>query len=90
VNVTNTHSSTLCNILTEENGVFTNLVALSVRLSVCLHVAIFLVAQIQSNHIRFCSEQSRNICLLQYETLNPISAYRYSGDFAVCLTETEE
>jgi hypothetical protein len=51
MNVTNTHSSTLCNICTEENGVFTNLVALSVSLSVCLLVIIFLVAQIQSNHI---------------------------------------
>lgn len=51
MNVTNTHSSTLWNICTEENVVFSNLVALSVRLYVCLLVAICQAARIQSNHV---------------------------------------
>jgi hypothetical protein len=38
----------------------------------------------------FCSEDSRNTCLLQCEALCPISVYRYSEDFTSCLTETEE
>lgn len=51
MNVSNTHSGTSRNICTEENGVFTNLVALSVHLSACLLVAICQLAQINSNHI---------------------------------------
>lgn len=56
MNISNTHSSTSPNICTEENGIFANLVALLVRLSVCLLVAIRQVAQIQSN--RLCSKVS--------------------------------
>lgn len=56
MNVSNTHFSTSPNICTEENGVFANLVALPVRLSVCLLVAICQVAQIQSNNV--CSKVS--------------------------------